>query len=304
SKLGLFLRRQGLSASLIKSIKYTPNGLCVNGVQAKTNQLLQSGNTVAVTLPNDAAPALEPEELPLEILFENQHLLAVNKPAGMVMHPTRTHKSGTLGNAFCGLMQQRREQRAFRPIGRLDAGTSGVVLCALNPFAAPILAGSMQKGYMALVAGQLPLGPGVINQPIGPAPFSVIQQQVMSTGRASVTQYQVVAAGPLASLVLVWPQTGRTHQIRVHFAWLGHPLLGDTLYNGNDSLILRHALHCGAVQVVQPGHAKLMLEVLPPADFGEAAQKAGLVVNWQAMQAQLVAGCKKHVPLKNLANPE
>lgn len=289
TRLGLFLRRKGLSASLIKSVKYTPGGLCVNTEAAKTNQLLQTGDAVVVSLPQEAPPSLLPEEIPLEILYEDEHLLVVNKPGGIVMHPTRTHKGGTLGNAFCALMQGRGQQRAFRPVGRLDGGTSGLVLCALNAYAAPIVAAGMRKGYLALATGCLPLGEGEICRPIAPAEDSVIRQQVAQAGRPATTRYCVVEATPQASLVLVWPLTGRTHQIRVHFAWLGHPLVADTLYGAPPETLGRQALHCGSVCYLAPGGKGHQLAVPPPPDFCETARLAGIQAEWEPLMERLAA---------------
>lgn len=286
TRLNLFLRRRSLSASLIKSIKYTEGGLRVNNEPAKTNRVVNAGDIVQAVLPQEPQAQLEPEDIPLEILYEDTHVLAVNKPAGLVTHPTRTHKEGTLGNAFCGLMQKRGKPQVFRPVGRLDAGTSGVALCALNAYAAPIVAAHLQKAYLALVGGQLAREEGQICQPIGPAEDSVIRQRVVQGGRPSTTLYKVVQCSKMASLVLVQPLTGRTHQIRVHFAWQGHPLLGDTLYGGETSLIGRHALHCGAVSFLQPAGARRLVDV-PPPDFIQAAQEAEIQPDWETLQQEV-----------------
>ncbi len=251
-KLSLFLRRQGMSASLIRSVKFRENGITVNGKSAKTNQVILFGDAITVILPPEKNVVC-PQEIPLEIVYESIHAMVLEKPAGLVMHPTLSHSEGTMANGFAALMNKRGQETAFRPIGRLDANTSGLVLTALNPFAAPIVSGNFSKMYIALVNGNLPSTHGVIDAPIDGCDDSAIKQRVIATGKPALTEYQVLSRSAKGALVAVWPKTGRTHQIRVHFAHIGNPLLGDWLYGSEEDSIKRHALHCAGLRFTEPG---------------------------------------------------
>lgn len=278
-RLSSFLRRRGLSLSLVRRLKYEERGILCGGERARTSRLLHAGEAVTLTLPREA-PSVPGEEMPLSILYESPHVLVVDKPAGLVMHPTRSHKGGTLANAFTALMEARGQAAAFRPVGRLDADTSGAVLCAMTPYAAPLLAGGMKKRYLALATGKMPPGPGEVDAPLAPRPDSAILQQVHPDGRPSHTGYTVLGTGAAegveASLLEVLPTTGRTHQIRTHMAHLGHPLLGDGLYGGDVSLLSRHALHCAAVGFVEPGGAAHTVQAPLPADMAGVLALLGI----------------------------
>lgn len=245
--LSAFLRRRGVSLRTIRSLKYQQEGILVNGQRARTNQKLAADDTVELVLPREEGFSARPQDIPLEIIYHSQDALVVEKPAGMVVHPGPSYHSGTLANAVCGLLQQRGEEGVFRPVGRLDKNTSGLALCAVNAAVAPLLASLAQKTYCALVTGRLQQARGVISAPLGAQTGSAVAQQVKPDGRPSETEYEVLQAGDKASLVKVAPRSGRTHQIRVHFAHLGHPLLGDALYGGDMTLLKRHALHCAAL---------------------------------------------------------
>lgn len=260
-RLSSFLRRRGLSVTLIRRVKYEEEGILAGHppaplLRSRTDRILHTGEEVQINLPVEDCP-VPPQEgtdgPAFEIIYESPHALVLEKPAGLVMHPTRSHKDGTLANAFAALMARRGESRAFRPVGRLDGDTSGLVLCAMNPYAAPLLACSMKKSYLALVGGCMSGGEGEIDAPLAAAPGSAILQRVDPAGRPSRTGYEVLAANEGASLLRVWPRTGRTHQIRAHMAHVGHPLLGDGLYGGDKTHMGRHALHCARLIFTQPG---------------------------------------------------
>lgn len=279
NKLSLFLRKQGLSSALIRTVKFQENGILVNKEQAKTNWIVKQNDIVEFCLPEDDDLPLKAEEIPLKILYENQDFIAINKPAGMVMHPTRTHKSGTVGNAYTAMMQKRNQSSAFRAVGRLDAGTSGVVICALHAYSAQQLAKNMKKVYFALVHGKMPLEQGCINTPIGKAEDSVIQQQVCANGKPSITNYEVMASSEKASLVAVFPKTGRTHQIRVHFSSIGHSLIGDSLYGTiAQNIVGHHLLHCTAVSVKMPLQKPIEIFSEIPESWYLAAQAMEITI--------------------------
>lgn len=253
---------------------------------AKTNYLLLAGDVVCVTLPYEDEYSCEPQKIPLDIAYQSRHVLVINKPAGLVVHPTRSHKEGTLGNAFCGWLQQQGiAGGAFRPVGRLDGDTSGLMICALSPFAVPILNASLQKEYIALVQGSVTENEGRIEAPIGPQNDSVIKQCVRSDGRMGITEYRVIDRKKNASLVKVRTLTGRTHQIRVHFSHLGHPLVGDTLYGGAEDNISRHALHCARLSFLEPENKeRTELHIKMPPDMERAISELGLCADKEIMK--------------------
>lgn len=276
-RLGVFLRRRGVSMALLRSQKYRSSGILLNGKPAHTNAVLQAGDVAMLTLPPEPLSAL-PQPIPLKILYEDENAVVIDKPAGLVMHPTLSHHNGTLANGFSYWVQQQGLTIPFRPVGRLDADTSGLVLCAMNAYAAPLLARGMCKEYMALASGRMPLGKGEIEVSLGPRPDSAVIQQVSEQGKPALTQYEVLVAADAASLVRVWPRTGRTHQIRTHFAHIGHPLLGDSMYGGDKTLIGRHALHCARLRFsLQEGDAPVCLAAEMHPDMRAAQAAAGLV---------------------------
>jgi len=161
----------------------------------------------------------------------------------------------------------------FRPVNRIDCNTSGLVLCAKNAFAAPLLAQSAEKWYLALVQGVPPEEKGVIDAPIGRAPGSIILRCVCGEGKPSRTEYEVVhRCGPY-TLVKARTLTGRTHQLRVHFSHVGCPLAGDDLYGGSRTDIGRHALHCGCIRFTEPASGETVQAESPlPADMAALAE--------------------------------
>lgn len=273
--LRVFLRRQGMSVALAASIK-AAGGFWRAEQPIHTNMPVYAGDCITCALPPEKPLRVVPEALPLAIVYEDAHAMVLNKPAGQTVHPTLGYQSGTLAGAFCGEMARRDTPRAFRPVNRLDRNTSGLVLCAMNAFATPLLAKSAQKTYCAIVQGEMPLGDGEINAPIGFAEGSFVQHCVRADGKHSVTRYAVLAAGGGLSLVRVVPVTGRTHQIRVHFAHMGFPLAGDDFYGGETTLIARHALHCAELRfapVLAPNASPCVLRAPLPQDMVALARR-------------------------------
>lgn len=277
-RLSDFLHAAGLTTGLIRSIKYQQQGLAVNGLRAKTNQLLCAGQRVTVFFPEEPDTSVQPEEMPLTILYESDFSMVFNKPAGQLVHPSVAQAQGTLAGGWCWLMEQRGTPAPMRPITRIDKNTSGLVLCAKNRFAAPLLGKNLHKVYYAVAEGEMPLGKGVIDAPIALAEGSGISRCVAPGGKPSVTDYTVLCAQNGHSLVRVEPRTGRTHQIRVHFAFLGHPLAGDDMYGGSRKLISRHALHAAELRFWEPlADAPRTLAAPLPQDLQELCENLGFL---------------------------
>lgn len=245
------LRHKGVSTSLSASIKHS-GGFFVDGVPTRANQRVPAGASVWFELPPEADTSVVPEDIPLSVVYENEHAMVLEKPAGMAVHPTRGEWSGTLANAFCGLLRRRGQKGVFRPINRLDKGTSGLVLCAMNAYAAPLLAKTARKVYYALCQGTLPAQTGEFHGPIARRADSILGRCVSPQGQPAGTRYCVLAQGDGLSLAACALQTGRTHQIRVHFSHAGCPLAGDWLYGGDIRLLARPALHCGVLSFRVP----------------------------------------------------
>jgi len=267
-----FLKDQGLSSTLIKHLKQDQS-ICVEGIPVNVNRKVNGGEKVELLLPSEDADGLDPEPLHFEVLFEDDDLLVINKPANLAIHPTFNHKSGTLANAVVYYWQERGVSYRFRPVNRLDKDTSGVVIVALNAYAHHQLSKqqgteAFRKGYLALVHGRIEQEQGEINLPIGRKESSIIEREVREDGQHALTRFRVAQRFNDATLVNVELLTGRTHQIRVHFAHIGHPLAGDDLYGGDRRLIGRQALHAEWVRFKHPRTKEEITLLAPlPSDF-------------------------------------
>lgn len=198
-----------------------------------------------------------------DIVYENGSMVIFNKPAGMPVHPSAKHRDDTLGNLFAYLYPE----LVFRPVNRLDKDTSGLCIAAKDPHAANLLGGSCRKTYYAAVHG-LTEQSGTIDAPIARQKESVILRCVRGDGRAAVTHYEKIAQTGKYSLLKIRLETGRTHQIRVHFSFMGHPLAGDDLYGGSRADIGRQALHCGEIVLTDPESGEMLTVTAPlPEDI-------------------------------------
>ena len=179
-----FLRKRGVSAALAKGVKAS-NGFFRDGAPVHTDMRLSAGQRISFALPPEPPTEVLPQALPLDILYEDAHAMVLNKPAGQTVHPTRGYADGTLANAFRGRMAARGSAAVFRPVNRLDRGTSGLVLCAMNAYAAPLLAAAVQKVYYAVAEGLVDGEEGAIDAPIALAHGSIIQRCVCGRGQPS-----------------------------------------------------------------------------------------------------------------------
>lgn len=276
-----FLRTQaGLTKKQISQAKFRPSGVQKNGQQCRVTETAYPGDQITVCLETndvdsaqlESAPA--PQFLPeLEILYEDQDILAVNKPAGIVTHPSGSHYSDSLSNQVAAYFRSKGESTKVRSIGRLDKKTSGILLFARNQTAAARLqkqreSGISEKTYLAAVSGSMPEDTDGafhrITTPLAPDPKNRLKMVISPDGslpgsKPAETLYSVLkSTAPdsriSASLVMLRLKTGRTHQIRVHMASLGHPLLGDSLYHLSDTsnLFSRAALHAWKLKFQPP----------------------------------------------------
>ncbi|MDU2066239.1 MAG: RluA family pseudouridine synthase [Sporomusaceae bacterium] len=214
---------------------------------------------------------------PLAICYEDEYLLAVNKPSGLLVHPTSTLHETTLANLVLYYYQQQGLLSDFHPIHRLDRNTSGLLLIAKHAYIQQMLATSSLKSiarqYLALVTGELDCS-GEINAPIARKPGSIIERTVSPNGQEALTHYEVVQTYRNATLLRLILATGRTHQIRVHLSHLGYPLLGDDLYGGQRTIIQRQALHSASLTFPHPITNEMIRLFCPiPPDMLQAIQK-------------------------------
>jgi 23S rRNA pseudouridine1911/1915/1917 synthase len=235
----------------------------VNGRVAKASYRIEGGETIVVKLPvSDQDSTPQAESIPLEVLYEDDYLAVVNKPAGMVVHPAFGHTSGTLVNAILARWPQIAafsEPSRAGIVHRLDKETSGVILVAkteqaLESLKAQFKKRTVEKTYLALVEGVPDTPEGVINAPIGRDPNMRKRMGVLHDGREAQTEFHVKETYGENSLLELHPKTGRTHQIRVHLAFIGHPVVGDTVYGYRKQKIKisRHFLHAASVSFTLP----------------------------------------------------
>jgi 23S rRNA pseudouridine1911/1915/1917 synthase len=246
----------------------------VNGEFAHTNYRLQPGDRITVDLNMEESNLIIPQDIPLEIVYQDADIMVINKPAGMAVHPIKEKTEGTLANAVTHYWLQRGESRLFRPINRLDKGTSGLVLVAKSQYAHQAMfqqqkLGQIQRRYLAVVDGVVEENEGRIDLPIGRSqPGSPVFRQVDAAGKSAVTHFTVEKRFQDKTLLSLRLQTGRTHQIRVHMSYVGHPVCGDPIYGQASPLIFRQALHAGWTSFLQPRtQTRLEFEVPLPPDM-------------------------------------
>jgi len=253
-----FIKTRGFSHQILLSLKRTENGITKNGMPAYPYQRLEEGDILCLFLKEQPDKEnIRPVALPFTAVYEDEDILVVDKPAGMPVHPSQNNHDNTLANACMWYFEQKGEPFVFRCISRLDRDTTGLLLIAKNLFSASLLSGMMERReihrtYLAVASGLLP-EEGTIDAPIARREGSAIERCVdRERGETAVTHYQRLSYQNGYSLAQVWLETGRTHQIRVHFKHIGHPLPGDYLYNSNDLSIPRQALHSYSLSFFHP----------------------------------------------------
>lgn len=268
-----FLRREhNVSFRLIKVLKKldAPMGLLLNEGHTRTIDKIREGDVVCIRWPQEqlTAPALDVE---VPVVYEDDWLVLFNKPQDMPTHPAKNHQENTLSNVFTAYCTARGISLPFRSVYRLDKNTSGLVAVAKDQYTASQLAGKIQKEYLAIICGCPEKEAGTIDAPIRQIDPARTLREVSPQGQRAVTHYQVLARGKGYSLVRLRLETGRTHQIRVHMAYIGHPLAGDDWYGNDSKIIDKQALHCGKCWFTHPISGE---EIVAQAPFGQSFQKA------------------------------
>ena len=234
-RLSSFLKQElQMSTGLVNRLKWQ-NKIFVNGVPRHNDYTVQFGDVITASL-NEPAPEYPAEDGPLTVLYEDAHILAVDKPAGMLIHPSHATMTGTLANRVLAHYQKTGQSCAFHPLTRLDRDTFGVVLLAKNAHIHALLSSSpIQKTYHALVWGCPEPPKGIIDAPIARRPLPSLLRYVNQEGKPSVSRYQVLEVKGNITRLALQPITGRTHQLRVHCSHMGWPILGDPQYGSEES---------------------------------------------------------------------
>lgn len=269
-KLFYFLKDCGFSGSLISALRKNPNSLMINGTKANMRSKIKQGETLVVSFFETAPSQIQPNQTPLDILFEDEDFLIINKPAGLPSIPSKRHYCDNIASAVAGYMQKCDQPFVYRVLGRLDKETSGVLIIAKNQLASSMT--KHQKTYLALCHDTFSCQEFEINSPITTIVENSINQQMRQTapdGKPALTHVKVLKSFNNISLLEISLQQGRTHQIRVHLSSIGHPLLGDRLYGAQDDYP-RVMLHCARATIFTPLNAKPFCVTAPfPADFEE-----------------------------------
>ena len=230
----------------------------LNNKQIDTRSSINIGDNVKIDLNyEEENDNIVPVKMNLDILYEDDCLLIINKPAGIAVHPSILHFEDSLSNGIRFYFDSIGLKKKIRPVNRLDLDTSGIIVFAKNEFVQECLIRQMnnnifKKEYIAIVTGHLKEKSGVINLPIARKENSIIERCISEKGQNAITKFEVIKELDSMSVVKCFLETGRTHQIRVHFMAIGHPLIGDSLYGSKSSLINRQALHCYSISFVHP----------------------------------------------------
>lgn len=257
-----FLKKHLYTDKTIINLKKTPEGILLNGTWAYVNQKISAGDILVVKILETASSEnILPENSDIDIVYEDEDILVVNKPANMPVHPSQNHYTGTLANAVAGYFAAQNNPFVFRCVNRLDRDTTGLTILCKHQLASGILSNMVserliKRTYLAICSddGSLP-ETGTIDAPIARKEGSTIERIVnFEHGERAVTHYKRVFhhADRGISLIQLQLETGRTHQIRVHMSSIGHPLMGDDLYGGDCSLIGRQALHSFSLKFTHP----------------------------------------------------
>ncbi|WP_163537061.1 RluA family pseudouridine synthase [Gracilibacillus sp. YIM 98692] len=249
---------KGMSRRTLNAVKYDGGEILVNGIEVNVRYVLKEKDLVEVIFPPEKRSELvTPKYIPLNIVYEDSDILVLNKAAYMATIPSFHHLKNTLANGIIYHYNQQGLPYTVHVVTRLDRDTSGLLLIAKHRYSHSILmkdqkSGVVNRTYRALVSGHLQKKKGSIQLPIGRHPDSILERKIDPNGQEAITNYEVISEWEDYSLLSISLETGRTHQIRVHFTHLGHPLLGDKLYKGDRTQINRQALHCESISFYHP----------------------------------------------------
>ena len=257
----VLIREFHFASSLISRLKQKNDGFCINGKKVYTTAIVHTGDHLSINISdiNPLNPA-EPRYLPLDIKYEDEDLVILNKAPGVAVHGSDRIDSPTIANAYA---YHYGSQCSFHPVHRLDKGTSGLIVLAKNAYIQDRLRRLMhtdmfRREYLAITEGIIQPSAGTINKPISQKPVTGIRRIIDPDGLASITQYSTLENANGHSLISAIPITGRTHQIRVHFSSVGYPLVGDPIYGSISDLIDRPALHSYSISIVHPVENKVI----------------------------------------------
>ena len=276
------LQGLSLSSKMIKRLKYRDDGILLNGERVTVRRILKVGDKISLAIEDtESSESASPSDINVDVIYEDSEIIVADKPPFMPTHPSHGHHDDTLANALASYFSKKNTPFVFRPINRLDRNTSGLVIVAKNKFSAAALTKAMKekrikKTYIAFLSGYLPdpektveyLGMklGVIDMPIHRTAESIIVREVCSgdlpDAEEALTYYRIINRNEECTEVEIFPQTGRTHQLRVHFSAIGHPIIGDDMYGISSDLISRHALHA------------IKLDFPCPSAVGEASSES------------------------------
>lgn len=269
-----YLKQIGFSRHVLTQLKKQPLSIIKNGRPALLNCALQEGEQLDIHYMEESSSLqIPPVYYPLSIVFEDEDIIVINKPFDMPVHPSINNYENTLANALCYYYQKQNQTFTFRCINRLDRDTTGLLIVAKHAVSACILSEQMKKRqihreYLAIASGMIP-AKGIVNAPIARKETSAIERRVdFLSGDKALTRFQRLSYYNGYSLVSLRLESGRTHQIRVHMNYIGHPLPGDYLYSSDDRLIKRQALHSWQLRFTHPISKKAMFFITPvPEDF-------------------------------------
>lgn len=270
-----YLRRRGYSYQNLTQLKKMRESILINGVWSYMRTAVKNGDILTVHIQEpESSPNIPPVKLPLDIVYEDEDIVVVNKPAGMPVHPSLNNYENSLANGLMYYYQEQGKPFIFRCTNRLDRDTSGLTVVAKHMVSSSILSSmgmrhEITREYLAIVRGALKPSEGTIDAPIGRTGSSLIERKIdFENGERAVTHYRVVEEQNGHSLISLILETGRTHQIRVHMKYIGHPLVGDYLYNPDMEYIDRQALHSHRLSFTHPVTGEKMEFTAPlPTDM-------------------------------------
>lgn len=276
-----FLRRKRYSGQNLSEIKRMPKSILVNGVHYYMRQELSTGDHLQVRIcETQNSEKIPPTKLPLDIIYEDEDLLVLNKPAGMPIHPSLNNYTNSMANALAYYFQSQGKPFIFRCCNRLDRDTSGLTIVSKHLVSGSILSDmtkyrEVHREYLAIARGSVTPSEGTIQAPLGRKEGTIIERTVdWEHGEDAVTHYKVVKEANGHSLVSLRLETGRTHQIRIHMKYLGYPLIGDYLYNPNMEYMTRQALHSHHMEFTHPITGEHMSFTAPlPEDMAWVMQE-------------------------------